>query len=791
MYKKFSPFFSVWLLHIAFVVVLLSPITSIAQISYLSLKDGKVLSRSEFDALKPKISKNFDQIIDELNFNYHNWVYYKGDLKVNGNFYNSEKGIIVDGNLIVDGLYYDNSSTLIVLGNMQAQNVVTEYSFFIDGNLTSNGFVYTHNNDYALEVTKKITTKVMINYDRSISYKSLQAEMRALSDDDEVENTSFIEMANQLAPELYIGNYTYLDSFPDESETIKDFEFYDVPDSGSVIEFTKKNGNILRKSVTQSTANFNQQLAIASTKSTKNQLIKNTANSTIDTLVAMIYASRNDLPDEAISNLIKTKNDSVLQVLAANKKLKLKYFAEISDLSVNATKYLIVHKNATQSFIAGLVKHPNHKYRIAITKRYDLPLNQIEALALDSSLEVRKAIFLNQDFEKNQKVIDANIDSKDEELLLKLINKNVNFTLAHYNQLIANPNIEVRKQIGRNLIDSDLFASYTKSTEAERLTALKKLSKDKDLYVQAIGLAGVSAKEQEEAINNASSANKATLLRLIAPNVRSKKLALQIIDSNQFEAVRRLAFNDWLPEAIQHQLVSVYLEKNSTLKMKLSEKKDAEMQEFIDALFYRKNVFPSVLDKLSAYCFNHLYPPSACNTLKTQTHTANTVKDFENIKNNDFKILMYESIYKQAYASSEQLIKAKLVNENGWNKFLKKQGKKTESEFWNFLSKTNEYIGNKAAAINVNTPIETLKKLEQINDREVVNGLLKNPIVSIESKKNIMLKNSVFEPIQGVENDFYLNVLKGKIKTKEGLSSSEESDLNTILMDRHMREQFQ
>ena len=109
--KKLAQFYG-WFTSMALIVVLLLPGASAAKTSYLSLKDGKSLSRKEFNALKPKISQYFESAEDDLDFDNQTWVYYKGNLKVNGNFFNSSKGIIVEGNLIVEGLYYDEESAL-------------------------------------------------------------------------------------------------------------------------------------------------------------------------------------------------------------------------------------------------------------------------------------------------------------------------------------------------------------------------------------------------------------------------------------------------------------------------------------------------------------------------------------------------------------------------------------------------------------------------------------------------------------------------------------------------------
>ena len=57
------------LIHITLIFLLLHPMPSTAETKYLSLQDGKTLSRKEFNALKPKLTKLFENAQeDDLEF---------------------------------------------------------------------------------------------------------------------------------------------------------------------------------------------------------------------------------------------------------------------------------------------------------------------------------------------------------------------------------------------------------------------------------------------------------------------------------------------------------------------------------------------------------------------------------------------------------------------------------------------------------------------------------------------------------------------------------------------------
>ena len=85
-----------------------------------------------------------------------------------------------------------------------------------------------------------------------------------------------------------------------------------------------------------------------------------------------------------------------------------------SALSANACNSLLTHKNVTDTFIDSVVNHHNPLWRVEASRNYDLKLKpqQIEALDLDSSLEVRKAFFETRKFEVNQKILDRNVSLK-------------------------------------------------------------------------------------------------------------------------------------------------------------------------------------------------------------------------------------------------------------------------------------------------------------------------------------------------------------------------------------------
>lgn len=770
--------------------------SSTAETKYLSLQDGKTLSRKEFNALKPKLAKLFENAQeDDLEFDSQYWVYFKGNLKINGNFFNSDKGIIVDGNLIVDGLYHDDKdNALIVLGDMQAKNVVSHYSFFVNGNLTSDGIVYANRQEYVLEVNKNINTKVLIINNRLVLSKKINADITVDSED--TSEKELIDLAMLVVPELYINAFIFNGYFPYQGDTINSYKFNQIPHEASVIQYTKNNSKILRAQPATNVSDFKSQLVTASVKATTTELINASADKNTDILALMLYASRNDLPNQAVQNLIQKKNDAVLQLLAKNPNLLNNFFNEISALSANASSSLLTHKNVTDTFIDSVVNHQNPLWRVEASRNYDLKLKpqQIEALALDSSLEVRKAFFETTKFEVNQKILDRNVSLKDESLLLNLIDNNrLNLSKSHYEQLTVNTNAKIRKAIAKNLSSDVLFLRYKNTNDSERLLFLRQLSLDTDIEVKAIALKGLTAQDQEAAVKNSPNNNQAYLLNLIAPFVKSKKLAFQIIESKDLMAIQRLALNEWTSVEVQNKIVDLYIKKYPNFNKKLNETQEEEKEDMnlvMEYLFYGRKIHASTLEKMSSYCFEHDNPPKFCKRLTRETHSRQTLQKYSSIKNADLKNHMYKELTTQPYATLDEIIKAIYSDSKEGYTIVTRLMMVSDTLFWNFLS---DPIRGKpeVAAVNVHTPIETLNKLGQSLRGEFSEELLKNPVVPLDTKNKIMLKKHNFLPINGVENAFYLNVLNGKIKTSKAITEFDKEGLSRTLMDRYMADQFQ
>lgn len=780
-------------------MLIILPIGSIAQTTkpsstvkqnYLSLKDGQILSSKDFKALIPTIEKYFENVHYELTSIGQEWTYYNGNLKVNSDFFNSKKFIIVNGNLMVDGIYYDDYGILIVLGDMQAKNIVTEYAFYVAGHLTVDGMLYASHNETIFEVGKKIKSKVFIDNDRNGNYKKIQSELTLIKDT--ALDRTLLEAARKLVPEFYVQN-----DWPAYSPNTKakadsdDEKIYNIPAAFEVVDFIKNHSQILRSKVAAPAALLKSEIKIASNAATKDQLIKYTANPHLDILVAMLYASRHDLPNAAIVNLIKLKNDAVLQILARNEKLSPAFFNEISALSANATGELLAYHELNNVFIDKLIKHPNPLYRIEVAKYNSLNLKQLETLALDPSLEVRKALLNNQKFETNLKVINANIEVNDESLLTTLIEKNTRLNFSHYQKLASHTNVEIRRALAKNLTDPRLFLRYAKSTNEERLSVLRQLSLDNDVAVKAAALRGLSAKEQEQSLGNIQSIKRTALLKILAPNLKSKKLAHEIIYSNDDDLIYMLSINDYLNEDLQTQIIQVYIQQNANPRQELSDERYRTFLDISDALFNFDRAFPSATQKLSTYCFSHFFPPLICNIhLRNATLPISTLKNFSSIKDQRLKNDMFENIGTQPYATKEDLVLNGFISDTEVDKLIKGIAKYSESKFWFALSESNIKMANTIAAINVHTPIEALKKLEQSSTKNVSLELLKNPNCPIELKKKIILKENHFNPVQDIETDFYMNILNGKIKTKEKLSDYDKENLSTTLMHRYMAKQF-
>lgn len=100
------------------------------------------------------------------------WFVHEGDLVVPGSFAPTDGCLIVKGNLIVEGTYHDfikEMTELIVYGDLVVDQICSECTLAVLGDVRAKGLVYLHYNDYAAEIAGSVHCKVLVVDDRSVS----------------------------------------------------------------------------------------------------------------------------------------------------------------------------------------------------------------------------------------------------------------------------------------------------------------------------------------------------------------------------------------------------------------------------------------------------------------------------------------------------------------------------------------------------------------------------------------------------------------------------------------------
>ena len=155
-----------------------------------------------------------------------------------------------------------------------------------------------------------------------------------------------------------------------------------------------------------------------------------------------------------------------------------------------------------------------------------------------------------------------------------------------------------------------------------------------------------------------------------------------------------------------------------------------------------------------------------------------------------FKEKMYREIDSQPYATQADLVNVISVREFSFANFLKRMLSLPDDDFWIALSEYDVNNNLSVAALNVHTPLQALKKLEN-SSANLEDELLRNPIYPVQLKQKLMLKENHYVDIKELNTDFYTNVVNLKIKTGFALSKSNKEEISSILMKRTMMKQFQ
>lgn len=294
---------------IALAIALLPSITNAHE--WFSIKDFP-----EIRAATPEEIKDFQKSISNTiiigNFSLDKILIPDGNLHIPGSFAASGQ-LIVRGNLSIDGMYDDDNAPYgitAVLGDMQAENIYSWASLYVQGALNVFGILMAMYNDFTFEVDGKLNTDGLIVSDKGTRYTVGEINFAFVEEEDDAFSEQRIGIGMQkLLPELI--------SSPEFRDPIYESEYlYELNADADTIRARLNNAQPVMRT-TPASAEISNWVSAALNMETSEAELLVLINK--DPLVAQLIAARTDLSITLIRELKKTADPIVLKWLKTDK----------------------------------------------------------------------------------------------------------------------------------------------------------------------------------------------------------------------------------------------------------------------------------------------------------------------------------------------------------------------------------------------------------------------------------------------------------------------------------------
>lgn len=702
--------------------------TSTQQTSKAQAPTVEILSEKRLIELSKKNFKKYPTIQKLIELN-SNWEYYKGNSHIESSFEN-QRNIIVEGNLTIDGNYIESmGSNLIVIGNLTANNLLSNNTVYVTGNLTVNHLLYIDLNDW-LQVDGKTKVNTFIQNSEQVYLKNLSANNHIKDGAGD-----FDLLTRSMHEDLVIYNEKLSEDFPTNEAT---FDFKILPDFFAVRNHLINSGlEFFRTKVADK--NLHSELIKAISHKTKpDELIKMADNSNTDILVKAIIASRLDIPLKAQEILFNTNNDSIVHSLARNSSTQADFLLKISRKSPDAAQYVARNPSCPSTVINELIKHENPEFRWTLAFNKKLESSIIEKLANDEDITIRTHLF-NQysGFEFSNDIIEANLKVNNSDLKKALIERNPNLTLKHYQTLLAENDNNLTMAIVKNINDSSMFLAHKKTTPQDRELLLYEIAKKtKNTELKMVILTVLPIKYQQEIVKTMSESDQEEFQFQLASHSSEKNIIMNFANDKNNIYYKNLASNYYLPELVQKILLQKLPSIAEVNASKNPEQQFEDEFQIFAVLLENSQTDKTNKSKIIEFCSALNKAAKFCRA--TSTVFGLTEKQIKSLLESKDKTLagnLIANFNKQIYAP-ESAIKLMHFNNAMEQTEFEKIKSLSGDEFWNSLAQAPFKELKRIAAINHNTPIETLLELRKSNNPKIAYLTLINPKYPLNLLKN-------------------------------------------------------
>lgn len=717
------------------------------------------LSEKRIAELSQKYFKKYPTIKKLLELN-SDWEYYNGNIHIPRSFRN-KKNLIIEGNITVDGDYIEViGSNLIVIGNLTTNNILSQNTIYVTGNLTINKLLYIDSNIH-FQVDGKTKVNTFIQNSEKVFVKDI-------SSNNHIKNGvgDFDLLVRSMHEDLVNYNEALPEEIPTDEAT---FNFKTLPNFFVVENHLIHRGlEFLRPQVADK--NLNTEIIKAINNKTKpDELIKMAENSNTDILVKNIIASRLDLPVKAQEILLNTNIESIVHSLARNPSTQANFLIKISRQSAKAAAYVIENPSCPPFVLNELIKHKNPVFRSVLTFHKNLDSSLIAKLANDEDINIRIQLFiLYSGYEFSNEIIETNLKEKNSELYKALIERNPNLTLQHYQTLLANEDVDVRMATLKNIYNPSMFLAHKKTTVQEREKLLYEFAKKtKEIEIKLMLVSLLPSKYHEEFVKKMTENDKEKFQMQLAANSYDKSIILNLLKDKKTIYYKNLASNYYLPAEVEKKLLQQIPSLSEVNASKDPEQKFANEFTILVNLLSNPQTNESTKTKIIEFCAALTTAARFCR-ISTELFglSENQIKLLLQSKDKTLADNLITNLEIQVYAPESAIKLSRINNELAQIEFEKIK-LLSGDEFWNGLAKAQSSLVKRIAAINHNIPVETLLELRKSKNLKLAYLTLLNPKYPLH-----LLKNESVYVTNQLSNPYYNKAIILEILNKTSVGTA-------------------
>ncbi|MET1081395.1 MAG: hypothetical protein ABWY06_25625 [Pseudomonas sp.] len=495
----------------------------------------KPLSATERQRLSDRLAPH--ALRNHFEESYVDWQIHRGDLRIDNSFENNQ-ALVVEGDLSIAGDYDDlYRGRLVVLGDLRVDNLVSEGSLYVDGDLDAQGLVFAQNDErspFTFEVKGRVNAHGLIVSRKNSQYRLGQVQF-AHNDERWLDPPQAALVTRHLLPEVFEPHRYNVEG---EMWTA-DFEL--------VSQRLHDGLPLFRQPMAPASLIDDLAAALDRSSGDKATLVGR------DPLVSQVLAAQADLEPSLRARLLAEGDPRVRQLLAARAP-DPDVVGDPAKVDPPLAEALLSGDAVPATLVAQLGASPDARVRRLVAQHADLSVAMLLVLAADNDPLVRGNLLQHPDHARRLPRQVRERLAADPDARVRAGVATTPLSLAQSQALVRDPVTEVRVALAGQLAEQALGISTGELTQPQRDALAETLLRDSQEGVRAAVFPALAVTRQVSAWRDPQLRLLNATLASIATSGELQSLLLALSDKD-YELQEGLGENPALAPAVQLQLV--------------------------------------------------------------------------------------------------------------------------------------------------------------------------------------------------------------------------------------------